>query len=174
MKKSNVAVGLSVALLIGGLLTPNLSLAGTKSQNMPVQAQVNANCNFTSSNTMDFGSTYDPSGANLSNPLGGAVVVDVRCTKGASVSIGINTGANGANAPAGSTRAMKFGTNYLGYDFYQESTYATLWTNSGAGMVTFISPSNAPNPVTVYGKVPGGQDVPAGLYQDTVIVTVNY
>jgi len=174
MKKSNVAVCLSVAILMGTLLTPALSLAASKFQLMPVQAQVNANCNFTSSNTMDFGNTYDPSGANLVNPLGGAVVVSVRCTRGATVTIGIDTGANAANAPVGSTRAMKLGTNYLGYDFYQDSTYATLWTNTGPGLYSFVSPSNAPNPVTVYGKVPGGQDVPAGTYQDTVQVTVNY
>lgn len=173
MKKSNVAVCLSVVMLMGTLLTPALSLAASRFQPMPVQAQVNANCNFTSSNTMDFLS-YDPTGANATAPLGGTVVVSVRCTRGATVTIGIDTGANAANAPAGSTRAMKLGTNYLGYDFYQDSTYATLWTNSGPGLYSFVSPSNAPNPVTVFGKVPGGQDVSAGLYQDTVQVTVNY
>lgn len=174
MKKSYVAVCLSVAALMGALLTPALSLAASKNQNMAVQAQVKANCNFTSSNTMDFGDTYDPTGAHLSNPLGGAVVVDVRCTKGASVSIGLSNGLNSANAPLGSTRAMRFNADYLGYDFYKENTYTTLVTDIGAGMVTFISPGNAPNPVTVYGKIPGGQDVPAGVYQDTVVVTVNY
>jgi len=28
--------------------------------------------------------------------------------------------------------------------------------------------------VNIYGKIPQNQDVPAGLYQDTVVVTVNY
>jgi spore coat protein U-like protein len=171
MKKSNVAVGLSVALLIGGLLTPNLSLAASKTQSMPVQAQVNANCNFTSSNTMDF-LNYDPIAAGA---LGGTVGVTVRCTKGAAVSIGIDTGAH-AGTVAGSTRAMQLGasTNRLGYDFYQDSLYATLWTTSGGGLYSYTAVNNTPATVTIYGRVPAGQDVPAGLYQDTVIVTVNY
>ncbi len=169
MKKSNVAVGLSVALLIGGLLTPNLSLAGSKNQPMPVQAQVNANCNFTSSNTMDF-LTYDTIAAG---PLGGTVGLSVRCTRGATVTIGIDTGAH-AGAVAGSTRAMANGANSLGYDFYQNATYTTLWTTSGLGLYSYVAADNNPATVTIYGRVPAGQDVPAGTYQDTVQVTVNY
>ncbi len=174
MKKSHVAVVLSVAALIGSLMTPPLSFALSKSQNMPVQAQVNANCNFTSSNTMDFVS-YDPAGANATAHLGGTVLVDVRCTRGATVQIGIDTGAN-PGAVGGSTRAMRLGatTDYLGYDFYQDAAYGTLWTNSAPGWYSFVSPSNTPNTITMHGRVPGGQDVPAGLYQDTVMVTVNY
>jgi len=172
MKKSYVAVSLSVAALMGALLTPTLSLAASKSQNMSVQAQVNANCNFTSANAMNFPS-YDPAGANATLPLGGTVVVDVRCTRGATVQIGIDTGAH-AGLAAPSTRAMQNGAFNLGYDFYRDATYTTLWTNSAPGWYSFTSPSNAPNPVTVYGKVPENQDVPAGTYTDTVIVTVNY
>jgi spore coat protein U-like protein len=174
MKKSKIAVCLSVAALMGTLLTPALSLAAFKQQNMPVQAQVNANCNFTSSNTMSFVG-YDPAGANATADLGGTVVVDVRCTRGATVRIGIDTGAN-PGAVGGSTRAMRLGAtaNYLGYDFYQDAAYGTLWTNSAPGWYSFVSPSNAPNTITMHGRVPGGQDVPAGLYQDTVVVTVNY
>jgi spore coat protein U-like protein len=172
MKKSNVAVSLTVAVLMGALLTPALSLAGTANQNMTVQAQVSANCNFASSNTMDFLS-YDPADANATAPLGGSVAVTVRCTKGANVTIGIDTGAH-AGAVAGSTRAMQFGTNYLGYDFYKDSTYTALWTNAGAGLYSFVSASNNPATVSAYGRVPGNQDVPAGTYTDTVVVWINY
>jgi spore coat protein U-like protein len=136
---------------------------------MPVQAQVNANCNFTSSNTMDFLS-YDTIAAGA---LGGTVGVTVRCTKGASVSIGIDTGAH-AGAVVGSTRAMANGANSLGYDFYQNATYTTLWTTSGLGLYSYVAADNSPATVTIYGRVPAGQDVPAGTYQDTVQVTVNY
>ena len=173
MKKQYLAAALSVVAATGMLATPTLSLAASKSQNMPVQAQVNVNCNFTSTPTMDF-LTYDPTGANATADLAASVGVSVRCTKGASVSIGIDTGANNANAPVGSTRAMKNGTNYLGYDFYHESTHTTLWTNTGAGLSSFTSVSSAPATVNIYGKIPQAQDVPAGLYQDTVVVTINY
>jgi spore coat protein U-like protein len=173
MKKFKVAVSLSVAALIGSLLAPTLSLAQFKTQNMPVQAQVNANCNFTTSNTMTF-TGYDPSdpaGANLD----GTVLLGVRCTRGAAVTIGIGPGGNPA-AVAGSTRAMRIGAtaNVLGYDFYHEAGRTTLWTDTGAGLYSFSPATNAPTSITIYGRVPGAQDVPAGTYTDTVLVTVNY
>jgi spore coat protein U-like protein len=175
MKKSKVAVSLSVAALIGSLMAPTLSFAQSKFQDMTVSAQVNANCNFTTGNSMTF-TGYDPAGANAlpANPLGGTVVLGVRCTRGATVTIGIDTGAH-AGLVGGSTRAMQNGAFNLGYDFYQDAAYSTLWTTVvGAGLYTHIPITNAPTDITIHGRVPGGQDVPAGPYTDTVRVTVNY
>lgn len=171
MKKANVAVCLSVAALMGTLLTPTLSLAASKSQNMPVQAQVGANCNFTSTPSLTFPS-YDPIGANATLPLDGSIVVNVRCTQGATVQIGIDAGTHAT----GTSRAMQLGatTNRLVYDLYQDSLRTVPWTNSAPGWYTFTSLTNAPTLVPVYGRVPGGQDVPAGTYDDIVVVTVNY
>lgn len=177
MKKSKVAVSLSVAALIGSLMAPTLSFAQSKFQDMRVSAQVSANCNFTTSNTMTF-TGYDPAGANAlpANPLLGSVVVDVRCTKGAAVTIGVDNGGNPGAAIAGGSRAMTNGTDFLGYDLCHDSTVncTSPWTNTGAGLLSYTSSSNAPNPITVYGRVLGGQNVPAGTYLDTVRVTVNY
>ena len=175
MKKSYVAVCLSVAALMGTLLTPALSLAATPPQSMPVTAQVNVNCNFTTTNTMTF-TGYDPAGANATNPLDGTVALGVSCTRGATVTIGISTGNHGGLV-AGSTRAMQSlaGEN-LGYDFYRDASYsgASLWTDTIAGWYTQNPASNAPTNILIHGRVPGGQDVPAGTYTDTVIVSVNY
>lgn len=174
MKKSKIAVCLSVAALMGTLLTPALSLAAVRQQNMPVQAQVNVNCNFTSTPTMNFAS-YDPADVNAAAPLAGSIGVNVRCTRGAIVTIGIDNGANGPAAiPLGTTRAMRSGTFYLGYDFYQDAAFLTPWTNAAPGLYSHTALDNAPATVTIHGRVPGGQNVPAGLYQDTVVVTVTY
>jgi spore coat protein U-like protein len=173
MKKSNVVLGLSVAALMGSFLVPTLSLAQSKTQNMPVRAQVNANCNFTTTNTMTF-TGYDPSDPAGPN-LDGTVDLGVRCTRGATVTIGIGPGGNAA-AVAGSDRAMRIGAtaNVLGYDFYREPGRTTKWTDSGAGLVSFSPATNGPTTIPIFGRVPGGQDVPAGTYTDTVVVTVNY
>ena len=175
MKKQYLAAALSIVAAAGTLATPTLSLAASKTQNLPVQAQVNVNCNFTSSPTMDF-LTYDPTGVNATADLAASVGVNVRCTRGAFVQVGINTGNHAGSAPVGSTRAMKHSVtnNYLGYDFYHESTHTTLWGASGGGLFSFTSASNAPTPVNIYGKIPQNQDVPAGLYQDTVVVEIIY
>ena len=171
--KTNLFVGLSVTILMGSLLTPSLSGAAKKNQPMLVQARVNENCKFTSMPTMDFLS-YDPVGVNQVTPLRTSVVLGVRCTQGKSVQIGIDAGANTANAPAGSTRAMASGSNYLGYDFYHDATYTILWTNAGAGLFSYVAPSNATQNITIHGRVPENQSVPWGVYTDTVVVTVNY
>lgn len=176
MKKSKIAVCLSVAALMGTLLTPPLSLAAVITRNMPVQAQVNVNCNFTSTPTMNFAS-YDPADVNAlpANPLAGSIGVNVRCTRGAIVTIGIDAGLHAATV-GGSTRAMQLGatTNRLGYDFYQDAAFLTPWTNAAPGLYSHTALDNAPATVTIHGRVPGGQDVPAGLYEDTVVVTVTY
>ena len=174
MKKSKIAVCLSVAALMGTLLTPALSLAAFRQQNMPVQAQVSVNCNFTSTPTMNFAS-YDPADVNAAAPLAGSIGVNVRCTRGAIVTIGIDAGLHAATV-GGSTRAMQLGatTNRLGYDFYQDAAFLTPWTNAAPGLYSHTALNNAPATVTIHGRVPGGQDVPAGLYEDTVVVTVTY
>ena len=168
--KSNCFRVLAVVTCMGMVGVPSVAFAATKQQAMPVQAQVNVNCNFNSSPTMNFGA-YDPLAAA---PLTGSVVLSVRCTKGATVQIGIYNGNNSANAPAGSNRAMTDGTDYLGYDFFQDNTYATLWTSSGAGLYSYVAASNAPTPINIYGRVPASQNVGNGIYNDSVVVEVIY
>ncbi len=66
-------------------------------------------------------------------------------------------------------------TNYLTYELYQDSGRTTVWNDSGAGLLSpSAAPSKAPRNFTVYGRVTGNQDVPAGHYNDTVVATVNF
>jgi spore coat protein U-like protein len=172
MEKRSAVIIASVAALLGSLAAPLSAFAAAKSQNMPVQAQVNVNCNFSSTPTMNFG-VYDNTVAT-DHP--GSIGVSVRCTSGAVTTIGISTGNNSGSAPSGSTRAMKHATlnNYLGYDLYHESTHTTVWTTSGGGLQNHTSTSNTPATINIYGKIPQLQDVPAGTYNDVVVVTINY
>ncbi|MHC5720017.1 MAG: Csu type fimbrial protein, partial [Nostoc sp.] len=69
-------------------------------------------------------------------------------------------------------RQMSDGSSHvLGYLLYQDSGYLTIWGNdSGSGKVDTANGQS--NIYTVYGKIPGGQNVPAGSYGDTVHATV--
>ena len=155
------------------LMGATSAFAGSATSNFTVTASVSNNCTI-SSTAIGFGA-YDPIVTNASTPLDAAGTVVITCTKGATTTIGLNTGNNAANA-SGTTRAMKSGTDYLSYEIYQEAARSTVWGNSGTGLLT---PPAAPNKnartFSTYGRVPAAQDVPASAtYTDTVTATVNF
>jgi len=137
------------------------------------------NCKIASSGTFNFGD-YDPVVANASTPLRVTVptFISVNCNKHTpSVWVGLNRGRNSRHAPRGSHRAASDGKgNYIGYDFYQDSAFTTLWENTRATAPTLGPFTSAKTPVTatVYGQAPAGQDVPVGTYTDTITATVNF
>jgi spore coat protein U-like protein len=149
------------------------ALAATATSNFNVTASVTNNCTITST-TLAFGA-YDPLVANATTALDAAGSVDITCTKGAATTIGLNAGNNAASA-SGTTRAMSNGGgSFLSYEIYQESGRTTVWTNSGAGLLTPpVAPSKATRSFPTYGRVPAGQDAAAGSYTDTVTATVNF
>jgi spore coat protein U-like protein len=73
---------------------------------------------------------------------------------------------------------MIFGSSHLNYNLYLDSAYTQIWGDGTGGTVTksdniggLLGSSIS---YTVYGRLPGGQNVPAGVYSDTVFVTVIY
>jgi spore coat protein U-like protein len=144
--------------------------AATATANLGVTATVTNNCTI-STVALAFGS-YDPVVANASTNLDGTGTVVVACTKGATATIGLG---NGGNFSGGARRMTDGATNFLSYEVFHEAARTTVWTNSGAGLLsTGVAPSKAARNFTVYGRVASNQDVPAGSYNDTVVATVNF
>jgi len=168
MRVSRVVAGLAVLLVAAAP-----AFAGSATSNFSVTASVASNC--TISTTSIAFAAYDPIVANATTPLDATGSVIITCTKGAATTIGLNAGLNGASA-TGTTRAMKSGTDYLSYEIYQDSGRTIVWGNSGAGLLTpAVAPDKNPRTFTTNGRVPAGQDVPAGAsYTDTVTATVNF
>jgi spore coat protein U-like protein len=166
--KPHLALAGAVAVAVG-FFGVTLS-AASASTSLSVTATVNNNCTISTA-ALAFG-TYDPIVTNASSPLDGTGTVTIACTKGATTTIGLGLGANAS----GSTRRMTDGSgNYLTYEAYQDSSHSTVWGTSGAGLLTpAAAPSKAARDFTVYGRVAGNQDVPAGSYTDTVTATVNF
>jgi spore coat protein U-like protein len=135
-----------------------------------VTATVGANC--TISTTAVAFPAYDPIVTNASANDDGTGSVIVTCTRGTAATIGLGLGANAS----GSQMRMKDATtDYLNYALYQDSGRATVWGNSGAGLLSPVAaPDKNPRTFTVYGRIPSAQDVPAGSYTDTVVATVNF
>ncbi len=157
-------------MLAAWLVAWNVPLAAsTATANLSVSATVAANCTITTS-AIAFGA-YDPISANATANLDATGSVIITCTKGATTTIGLDTGANAS----GSTRRLASSGNYLTYELYQDSSRTTVWSNSGAGLLSVVAaPSHSARTYSVYARVTAGQDVPAGSYTDTVVATVNF
>ena len=160
----------ALAALLGiTMLAPAVSGAD-ETASLAVSATVTNNCTISTA-PLAF-SAYDPVVANASNNLDGTGHVSVACTKGASPTIGLG---NGSGA-SGSVRRMSDGAgNFLSYDLYQDSGRSLSWANGGSNLLTTTAAtSKAARDFTVYGRIAGNQDVPAGSYADTIVATVNF
>lgn len=161
-----------IAVMLGGLSLAMAApaLAQTDTDTFTVSANVSKNCSITTT-PVAFG-VYDPVVGHATTPLDGTGAVIVTCTKGAGTRIDLN---NGANATGGNRRMSAGGGNFLTYQLYQDTGRTTAWGSGGsAGQTIGGAPSKAARTFTVFGRVPAGQDVPAGSYTDTVVATINF
>jgi spore coat protein U-like protein len=88
-----------------------------------------------------------------------------------------STGASGTYT----LRDMLSGANKLGYNLFFDAAYTQIRGDGTGGSQTggaTLSLNNG-NPTqsatsTIYGRIPAGQDVAAGAYADTIVVTITY
>jgi spore coat protein U domain-containing protein, fimbrial subunit CupE1/2/3/6 len=117
--------------------------------------------NFGSYNVFT-GSATDSTGTITIDCNGSAHDIIVTLSKGASSSFNPRTMTKGAEA--------------LSYNLYRDAARTSIWGDGSGGTSTYTNP-NPPNGafnVTVYGRVPAGQDVSAGVYSDTVSAVINF
>jgi spore coat protein U-like protein len=88
-----------------------------------------------------------------------------------------STGASGSYA----TRTLLAGTQQLDYNLYFDAAYTQIRGNgtggSQQGGANFTLTPSAPTGQTtsvIYGRIPAAQDVGAGSYLDTIVVTITY
>ncbi len=157
-----------------GVLVSSTANATTATANLSVTATVAATCSI-STTALGFGA-YDPVNANASSPLDGTGTVVVTCTSGAPAAVTLG---QGANANTGSTdalplRRMKDAAGaFLNYTLYQDTGHTTIWGNTALTSVAQTGSGTASS-VTVYGRIPAGQNVGSGSYADTVVATVTF
>lgn len=82
-----------------------------------------------------------------------------------------------AGAGSYAQRKMLSGSHELLYNIYTASNYQTVWgdgnggTSKVSGGLTVLVSAQ---PHTVYARIPGSQNVPAGTFSDALTVTVSY
>ncbi len=157
-------------------MLPGMVSAGSSTGTLTVSASIAQNCTVGAA-TLGFGA-YDPVVANRTANDDVAQTMVVTCTKGATgITLGMGASPNNANCPGGgaTARCMKDGTNanYLNYQLYSDSGRSSVWTTAITESVTggITTPTN----VSVYGRVPSGQDASVGTgYTDAITATVNF
>jgi spore coat protein U-like protein len=160
----------------GSLLARGAAEAATATTNMTVQMTVAASCTV-SATTLDFGTqTLVNIGANID----ATSTLTVTCSTGAPYNIAMNAGANdgGTGITARKMLIGGGGTETLNYQIYRDAGRTNVWgftTGGGTPDVVTGTGNGAGQSVTVYGRVPAGQNgVKIGTYTDTITVTVNY
>ena len=74
-------------------------------------------------------------------------------------------------------RQLGKGTERLAYNLYRDAARTTVWGDFTGGTWAFIDidpPKKQDLTVTVYGRIPPGQDIGAGSYTDSVTVVMNF
>jgi spore coat protein U-like protein len=81
------------------------------------------------------------------------------------------------SAPTYVPRQMRKGIDTLNYNLYLDASRVSIWGDGTGGSSRYgpVSPPLVtPVTVTIYGRVPAGQNVRIGSYTDTVTVTINF
>ena len=166
MRPQSIRLALAAASV--GLLSAGSSGAATSTGSLPVSALVLKSCSVAAT-PLAFGN-YDPTAGA---PTDANTTLVVLCTTGTSFQVGLNAG--GGSGASIATRKMTSGSDTLAYTLYQDSSRSTLWGNTpGTDTPSATTAAVPPTTLTVYGRVPSGQNVPLGLYNDNVTVTLTY
>jgi spore coat protein U-like protein len=135
-----------------------------------VGSALGATCTISSSPKLNF-PAYD---VFIAAPTTSSQIAKFRCdVKQATITIGIGTSATSGSI-SNRQLAQTAGTGRLNYNLYKDGGYSSLWGDGTAGTSPLMVNTTAKTTsVPIYGKIDPGQDAPVGIYNDTVIVSVN-
>ena len=155
MKKTLIPIALAFALIA---IAP-AAFAGTAPGTLTVNASVAANCTISAA-TLNFGA-YDPVATNDSANLDAQTTMNVACTKGVAPKITAALGGTITN-----------GGDTLNYLLFSNTGRTTTFVSPGFTMPAALG--KAPQTLTIWGRIAGGQDVGAGSFTGTTTMTVNF
>ncbi|MCY1740881.1 Csu type fimbrial protein [Ensifer sp. SL37] len=161
---------LRVATIVGlALSTPmGPALAATATGNMTVRLTIQAECKIQTASDLDFG-TAGVIAANIDQ----ASNIGVQCTTGQTYNVGLSAGA-GASATTAVRKMTGPSAATVNYALYRDAARTQLWGVT-IGTDTVAGTGNGDvQKLTVYGRVPPQVTPAAGVYSDTVAITVTY
>lgn len=161
------------------LLPLTCALGETKVDTFEVSATIARGCMLGSGTgstaqlgQIDFGTMSSLSSqVDVSSAIGSGTIV-VSCTPGISITLALGNGLHNT----GNQRYLKHtgGTSRLAYGLYQSSDYSTHWGSETQARTIAAFPDST-QAYTVFARLyASGSTPPAGIYTDTVTVTLTY
>lgn len=140
---------------------------------LPGKARALGFCTVGPLTGLDFGA-YDVFASAPKQVPGSLVVHCLSLLSTDRITVSLSKGSSNSFA----ARTMKFGGNALSYNIYLGG-YTTVFGDGTGGTVTYgpVSPAGLIGgdlTVNFFGQIPARQNVPAGTYLDTLVVTVNF
>jgi len=164
----------AMASILGAAIfaaTPALAQVSPATGQVAATANVTANC-AVSATPLQFGDTDVTDGLDHT----GTTTLSVKCTSGTIWTAKADQGLGLGASPA--LRKMTFNGNTLNYKvFSSNSQTSALWGDAADSGTTTITGTGTgvAVPSILDAVIPGGQNnLPKGLYQDTIAVTVSY
>jgi spore coat protein U-like protein len=137
------------------------------SPDLGVNATIFLSCTITTT-PLSFGA-YDPIGQHHSAALDSTGGLQVTCNEGLNATISLGQGLYAGTGSTGALpiRQMSDGNgNLLSYTVNQDAARLLVWGDTQA---TSECTSGS---ISVYGRIPGGQNAVVGTYSDTILVLV--
>ncbi|HVT35491.1 MAG TPA: spore coat U domain-containing protein [Nevskiaceae bacterium] len=113
---------------------------------------------------------YDPTASGNTD---GTTTIGVLCTNGTSYTVRLSQGANGTGVTA-RKMLLTGGSDLLPYSLYRDSSRSQNWGVTDGSDTASGTGNGLLQNVTVYGRIGSGSTASAGIYLDTINVTVNY
>jgi spore coat protein U-like protein len=150
------------------LLVATALHAASKTAPLEVSAEVASNCRIAISN-LAFGA-YDPLAKHATQQLDASAGVTMLCTRSSRASIYIDIGRNAV----GNTRSLSAGSQHVVYQLYRDQERTQAWGGGTDGLQFVSEGVYKPQQLTLYGRIPPGQEVASGVYTDVVTATVDF
>ena len=103
----------------------------------------------------------------ISTPLDGVGTIAVNCDVSTTFTVALSAGTGSFTQ-----RQMTAGPSQLGYNLYTDATRTIVWGDGISGNT--VSATGTSVDLSIYGRVPDGQNVAAGVYSDSIVITVSY
>lgn len=162
MKRSRIAAALlGTSVLIA---TPAFAV---NSDTFGVSLTIEHECTITA------GDLTFPTTGMIDHDVDMTASINVLCTDESPYAIGLSAGGN-AGGDTDERKLLGPGGRTVEYQLYTANDFGTIWGNDMGVDTVDDASADESNDFTIYGRVHTGQNVPAGVYTDTVTATVWY
>lgn len=136
------------------------------------EAHAISSCSFVTVVGVSFGS-YDTLSASPVDSTGSLTYNCQNVGPTDQITIDLSKGSASTYTP----RRILSGANVLQFNLFRDAARTVIWGDNTGGS-SHYGPERPPDgtnvTVTVYGRIPGSQNVKAGSYADTIVATINF